>query len=224
MTCEDALILISGALDGTNTDPETVQLREHLENCEACRALQEALQRIDLDVHTLCEPVPEGLCDAVMQSIRKENEKKRPLRRWRNLAIAAGLVLVIGIGAMALPRTDSQTEASEMMMARNMAMPAEYAVQEAPVYDSETSLFTYDQTGTLDPQALAEVRGADVVVTDEMLSEMELCSCEVLENGAQLYRLETVDAAVQLSRLYGLPLYQPSERTENAISYALLIP
>jgi len=211
-------------LDGTNTDPETMQLREHLENCEACRALKETLQMNDFDLQALNEPAPEGLCEAVMQSVCAEAGGKRPRRQWGNLAIAAGLMLVIGIGAMTLPKNNNLAENAAPIEARHAAAPIEYAVEEEPAYDPEMGFFCYDQTVTVDPQELAEERGAVVVVTHEMLPEMEVCACEVLENGSLLYHLETADAAVQLSRIYGVDLFQPSEITQSAISYALLTP
>ena len=90
--------------------------------------------------------------------------------------------------------------------------------------DAEMDCVFDGQTATVDPQELADARGADLVVTHEILPEMEVCNCETLENGLLLYHLETADAAVQLSRLYGAALYQPTEKIENAESYALLMP
>ena len=39
MTCEDALILLSGHLDGVNTQEEETELFAHLQSCAGCRDL-----------------------------------------------------------------------------------------------------------------------------------------------------------------------------------------
>ena len=74
-----------------------------------------------------------------------------------------------------------------------------------------------------DPQTLADLRGADVAVTGELLPEMELCPCETLENGLLLYCLEGSDAAAELSRLYGVELFRPAQYGSENVSYALLL-
>lgn len=223
MTCEEALILISGHLDQANTDLEAAQLREHLEHCPACRELLAELEENDRYLKKIQMPVPEELCERVMASICAEAEKKPRRRRWTNLAVAAGLMVVIGLGAAMLQKPAAEQDAAAPMMARHGA-PAEMAVYEDPAFDSAAGFFYYDHTVILDPQALAEERGGDLVVTHVLLPEMEVCSCETLENGALLYHLETADGAVQLSRSYGVELYQPVEKTDGSVSFALLMP
>ena len=221
MTCEEALVLLSGHLDGTNTKEEAAQLREHLDVCAACRDLLEAFQEADQGLLELKAEAPEQLCENVMQAIRVEAKPKKMARRWRSLAIAAGLLLVIGFGAMSAP--EEIQENSAVLAARQTAAPVEY-VEADPAYDPEKGFFYYDHTVIIDPQTLAEERGADVAVTHELFPEMEVCSCEILENGSLLYQFETTDGAVQLSRGYGVELYQPANGSVSDVSYALLTP
>ena len=47
MTCEDALVLLSGHLDGENSEEEEAQLSAHLRQCPACRELLAAFQAAD---------------------------------------------------------------------------------------------------------------------------------------------------------------------------------
>ena len=78
-------------------------------------------------------------------------------------------------------------------------------------------------SSAIDPQQLADERQADVAVTYELLPEMEVCTCETLGSGAVLYLLETADGAVNLSRIYGVELYQATIHS-GSCSYALLLP
>jgi len=73
------------------------------------------------------------------------------------------------------------------------------------------------------PQELADERHAFVVVTEELLPELEVCPCETLEEGYLLYRLEQAEDAAALSRIYGVARYEPT--AGNAVeAYALLLP
>ena len=51
MNCEEALVLLSGYLDGSNTEEEMTQLREHLTECPACSRLLEAMEEIADDLY-----------------------------------------------------------------------------------------------------------------------------------------------------------------------------
>ena len=55
MTCEDALVLLSGHLDGENSEEEEAQLSTHLRQCPACRELLAAFQAADQGILSLEE-------------------------------------------------------------------------------------------------------------------------------------------------------------------------
>lgn len=215
MNCEDALVLISGHLDHANSAEEEAQLREHLEQCAACRNILDAFREADAGLMELCESAPDDLCESVMQVVCAEVDRKK-LRRWRELAVAACLIVAIGVGASSLPGRDS----AEVQVAE-ASVAADMVVYETKTVQPMLRMAAVEQT---DPQQLAEEREADIAVTQELLPEMETCTCETLESGVLLYCLDTSDGAVQLSRTYGLALYQPSNGDAANVSYVLLLP
>lgn len=206
MTCEEALVLISGHIDAENTPEEEAQLRAHLECCPSCRDVLAAFEEIEAGVTGLEEEPPAGLREAVMAEIRKEKRGRRKNRtRWAGLAVAAALVVVMGAGLLGKPMTAPQSD-----------VPAAAAARMMPQAETAAKADT-------DPQVLAEDLCADVAVTAELLPEMEVCPCETLESGGLLYCLETAEEAAQLSETYDLELYQP-KTVSSDVSYALLLP
>lgn len=205
MTCEQALVLLSGALDGENTEEEARQLQAHLDVCPSCRALLEAFREIDADVAKLRQEPPENLCASVMEQILQEAspKKKRRLPAWVGVAAAAALTLVL-----LRPGLTPQPEPTPL--ARTASEPAMLALQ-AETPEERT------------PQSLAEELGADVVVTDRELPELEHCVCETLDDGSVLFCLETPQTAEELSKAYGLPLCRPQQENNTGVSYALLV-
>ena len=210
MNCEEVLVLISGYLDDRNTEEEMTQLRAHLEQCPACRQFLEAFQEIDRGTAALEAEPPADFKDMVMASVRAEAKPVRKRNRWIPVAIAAAFVAVIGLGAV---RQD--TNVAETMP---MVATADQAVQVLKSRTVET-----DAAAAPDAQKLADRFGSDVVVTKELLPEMEVCSCETLEDGSLLYVLETADMAQILADKYGLELVWPMTEGSSEVSYAWLI-
>lgn len=100
--------LISRLIDREITPEEGEELAAHARECEECRAVYTAFVSLsEMLSGDLVDP-PEELSENVMAEIRrselwKQNRKpRRRLRRWA--AIAASAVLVIGLGALTLPR------------------------------------------------------------------------------------------------------------------------
>ena len=224
MTCEEALVLISGKIDGVNTPEENEKLQEHLDGCPACEALQREYWEIEQGIAALRAEVPENFCEKVMERIEAEN-KPAKRRLWPTVAMAAAAALVIGLGAGRLPMfgiTESAAPqepraAAEGMLADksfSQAVETEEAVEEMLVCDAEASLIV--------PQFLAEKRGAPVAVACEPMEELESCPREELSDGLLLYTLSDREGAAELSRIYGLEIYLPAEVTAE-VSYVLLI-
>ena len=209
MKCEEALLLISGQIDGTNTDEEMALLREHLAGCPDCRQTMEVLTQIEQEIAGLEEEPPASLKTNVMNVIRAEAKPKRNTRRWAPVAVAAALIVVVGMTQFGqLKREDLAAPAS----IADSAMPVVYSrsVAEAPVQ-------------FVDSQLLADELGGDVAVTRDLLPEMEVCSCETLEDGTLLYLLDSAEAAAELSEKYDLELHHPSVALGDR-SYARLMP
>lgn len=206
MRCEDALMLISGHLDGANTPEEEQELLAHVSACEACRGVLSAFEMTDTEIAALWEPAPAGLCEDVMAQIKKES-KKRKRRPWLGLAAAAALMLVIGVSAVVdAPEHTDQPQ--------TVSASESYTVSRSvPAADPESLA-----------AALAEERGAAVVLIGELLYEIETYPCQTLEEGYLLYVLPDGDLADELGEQYGYPVCRPDGASQSDVSYALLAP
>lgn len=212
MTCEEAIILISGQLDRENTPEESSALQAHLAGCGVCRQLLQELTAMEQGLAELETP-PEGLREGVMDAIRAESRKRpRWHTRWAGAAVAAALVLVVGFGAVSRAAPQAE-EAAAPMMARS-AGPAAYAADDGVAVQSTVSAPS--------AQALADDRQTDVVVLSAEVPELENCPWEMLEEGAVLYTLPEADSAAELSRLYDAELCQPAGEYAGDRSYALV--
>ncbi len=201
MKCEDALVLISGRIDGENTPEEDRLLQAHLDTCGDCRNVLQAYLELDRGVAALEEEPSADFTAKVMASVKKEIAgRKKLMTVLPLLATAAALVLVIGMGAIR-PAVVHQDAAP--MTARTMA--------------ADTAVFTQ----TADAETIAMERQANVVVTDKMLSELEDCREEMLPDGSVLYELPSAEMAEELRLAYGLELFSVEDAE---MSYALLMP
>lgn len=104
VSCDEALELISAGVDGELTAEETSILEEHLDHCEACRALLEQLRSIHEEMPGLNVPAPAGLTQGVMERVRAEKViAMKPVRsarnRWRTWAASAAVFAVVLLGA-----------------------------------------------------------------------------------------------------------------------------
>ena len=101
MNCDEYLPLISGHLDGANSEFEERRLQEHLQTCESCRALLSQMEQNDALLKGSAAMPPADLTDRIMRQVRKEKQpKKSQAKRWipvavSGLAAAAVLALVI---------------------------------------------------------------------------------------------------------------------------------
>ena len=226
MTCEEALVLISGELDGVNTGQQRELLRLHLQSCPECRRVFQALQEIDGELSALVVEPPEDLMDRIMDAVRAEPKRSRR-RRWQPLAVAAALVLLIGAGAVQrIGWQAPQTAAPAAMPAAMEASVQAANARSAERASSEEQAVGFSVQAASVPlaQELADQRGADVAVSSQQLPELEQSEYETLENGAILYCLTQGDGASRLSKTYGLELYQPSQQQQQSVSYVLVIP
>ena len=230
MTCEEALLLISGHIDNENTPEEEAQLQLHLAQCDQCRQVLQAFLEIDSGIAALEAEPPAMLHERIMEAVRAEApvKKRKQSFRWAGLAVAAALVVVIGMASM--PQFQKkEADMAAPMLARSMPETTEQVAAYSAQMPDETQNVAADvmqdavSAAEHTPQSIADARQADVAVTTELLPEMEICPCETLESGALLYQLQNTDDAVNLSRIYGVELFQPTSGVAEA-SYALLLP
>ena len=206
MKCEDALMLISGHIDGENTPEEDCLMQAHLESCGQCRQILQAYLEQDDGIAALTAEPPADLCGKVMEAIAGEKTPKKKQKFWPVLAAAAAVALVIGLGTGYLPAVESQPEAVPLA-ARSMP---EEAVEPAAC----------DFFEEINGQIISEVRRAYVVETDRLLPELENCSIEELEDGSLLYLLPSAETALELSEKYDLKVFWHQQAEE---AYALLL-
>lgn len=80
MTCENALILLSGHLDGVNTQEEETELFAHLQSCAGCRDLLAAFEAADAGIQALEAEPPAGLSERILAAVRQEPRRQK--REW----------------------------------------------------------------------------------------------------------------------------------------------
>lgn len=151
MTCEEALLAISAALDGELPPRERAKLSEHLVQCESCRALAEDLRVLTDALEDSDREPPAGLAESIRAAVAAEPTARK--RRPPYLStIAAMLALCIGLGGIGL--FVSGRAGSGAGSAANGAAPALYqaapASQAPPAPSEEMEKSAADWDGLSD--------------------------------------------------------------------------
>jgi len=117
--CNKYQDMISRLLDEDLSDKEKIELEEHMENCEECKAMYGAFSAVSLSLSEDLEEVPENLKDNIMNAVRKESVQNNKANRkvWKSwLAAAACLALIIvgvnqyGLGKLSSAKDVASTE------------------------------------------------------------------------------------------------------------------
>jgi anti-sigma factor RsiW len=93
---------MEAALDGELDANQQFQFREHLDNCSSCGPAYRDLKQLQEHVRSeaLYYRAPDALRNHVRTSIGKDSEsRQRAEPRWKWIAIAASILLVISAGA-----------------------------------------------------------------------------------------------------------------------------
>lgn len=169
VSCDEALELISAGVDGELTAEETRILEEHLDHCQACRALLEELRSIHEEMSGLNVPAPAGLAEGVMERVRAEKVvPMKPVRsarkRWRTWAASAAVFAVVLLGAGTLrheaaPATNEATAAqgARIETTSGSTAPVPEPEMAAASRSGETAADVY--TGSA-PESAAPAEGA----------------------------------------------------------------
>lgn len=105
MNCEDVCELISASLDGELTEAEEAQLREHLAQCPACRALQEELAGLRENTQAALEAAaPAELKTAVLENLPARKKPAGKVIYWKRWGAMAAAVALVALAAWQLPR------------------------------------------------------------------------------------------------------------------------
>ncbi len=96
--CENIAPELVDYLDGALNEEQTAAVLEHLHGCPACSRRLEAMRRLMTETADLSKELPDGLHEAIMGRIRREQKGGRWLhfasRRTVAVVAAAALVLV----------------------------------------------------------------------------------------------------------------------------------
>lgn len=136
--------LISRLIDRELTAEEGEELRAHASECENCRAVYTAFSALSgMLSDDLVEP-PAELGETVMSAIRRSEMKKlnqsAKKRTRRILSLAACAVLVIGIGALTVPRLLSKGSPASGSAAPKAVYSSMAAAETSLPDDSDTML------------------------------------------------------------------------------------
>ena len=111
MKCNQIFPLLSGHLDGANSEIEERRLQQHLKTCRHCREFLTQMEENDALLASQEAQPPADLTNRIMSQIRKEEKKPRLGKRFivstaaTGLAAAALLAFVVW-GNVSLPKTD----------------------------------------------------------------------------------------------------------------------
>lgn len=208
MNCDQALEAISAKLDGELDAAQQAALEAHLQSCQACRAVYETLQTVDVILpDTQLEP-PKALRDGVMQAIHAE-QKKKMSRRWVPVAVigvAAATALVLGsVGLVEMPGFSAEHRSS------------------ASLHEIVDTLFPETQSAEHTSEAAAqyaqEYDCAVLAIWDcgelpELTGE-----CETLSDGGRLYAVDAATLETLLSVYqteYPMESYAPAGEAVSA--------
>lgn len=189
MKCNQIFPLLSGHLDGANSELEERRLQQHLKTCRHCRELLAQMEENDALLASQEVRPPAELTARIMSQVRKEEKKPRFGRSFlistaaTGLAAAALLAFVVW-GNVSLPRT------------ADSAMEAAASDPAATAYNDVT-----------DPSE-ADPNGGNTTVSDTLTVTSNLADDESIpaDSGSQPGARETEPAPTQAA--------QPTEKTD----------
>lgn len=91
VNCNEYLPLLSGHLDGANSEAEESRLQKHLASCKQCRSLLAQLEQTDAMLLSAKAEPPADLAARIMSQVRNEPKRKKALHRAVRSVCAAGL-------------------------------------------------------------------------------------------------------------------------------------
>lgn len=198
MHCNDYLRLISGHLDGANSEVEERLLRQHLKQCRHCRELLALMEENDAKIAELGTDAPPELAANIMAAVRKE-PKKHPAARRRFAALgasglaAAALLAFVLFGGLELPMlrkgADNAIMLDETASADNAAAKTAdfYSMDAFTSYGSTTG----DATLSLDAEC-ADPNGQDEAVRQSEGMNAPQSTAETPETTSEIETTQTV--------------------------------
>ena len=111
MACNTPFDLLNAYVDGELAPPEELELRRHLDVCEACRSQVETLVALKEAVATSAEtrPLPHTLRERLGTLARGRTDQFLGRRVWL-AGLAAGLLLAVGVTGWFMLHTRAHTD------------------------------------------------------------------------------------------------------------------
>ncbi len=162
ISCDQALELISARLDAPLSPEEERELQAHLAQCADCRALLADFNEMETVFPTLNAPVPEGLCQSVLEQIHAEKVVPLPARpasrRWKQWAASAAVfaVVLLGVGSFGL---DQLADHASSGMTTGAAVQDNQSVQSG-ASEQTSGITPAPNTGTAKEAAPAQGSGS----------------------------------------------------------------
>lgn len=240
MTCENALILLSGHLDGVNTQEEETELFAHLQSCAGCRDLLAAFEAADAGIQALEAEPPAGLSERILAAVRQEPRRQKRVRPWlAPVATAAVLALVCWAGIRTLPMLGSQTAntaltqtaradmtaadtavaetTEEENCSADAALPEAYTEADTSSYSSEMDAAAYGLDAVA--AALRTEETAAVLVLDEDAPVLAAYEQTFLPEGVYRVQLPQAEWEALQAAYPNAAVYLPD--AEPAVYYVL---
>lgn len=237
--CNEYLPLLSGHLDGINSEKEEARLQAHLKQCRHCRTLLAQMEAADAAMTDgLAEP-PADLTGRIMEQVRREPKKRRFGKRIftlsaAGLAAAAMLALVFSgkigllsgymeytksadIAAAATKADNEQSSFNGWQMAADDDDDEELLLQRSSDADEDITPFS-DGTGWAAPTESTPSTFYGSVETNDAEKNTDICTVPTAEPS------EAVEPSVQTAEPTAEPDTQPSEKSNGTTAPSEEVP
>ena len=116
VNCNEYLPLLSGHLDGANSEAAESRLQKHLASCKQCRTLLAQLEQTDAMLLSSKTEPPADLAARIMTQVRNEPKRKKALHRTVRSVCAVGfaaaaLLALVFFGDLKLPSLKQESSA-----------------------------------------------------------------------------------------------------------------
>lgn len=217
MNCEEYLLLISGHLDGANSELEERCLQEHLQTCPSCRALLAQMEENDALLKRSAAVPPADLTDRIMREVRKEKQAAASRKkRWipvaaSGLAAAALLGLVVW-GGLPFFNTSKDSALPDNKMRYNGFVSTEAAEADGVLFEAAA------ETGSAeDVESPVEVAVPDLPAYRDLTTTANTTEGTAVKGSAGSYSTATPMLIVwNAAEPDTLAAYEPEELSEYA--------
>lgn len=162
MTCDNALELLSAALDGELSVEEKAQLDLHLAQCDGCRALYDDLTAIHGACAGLEVTPPPALKVNILQNLpAREKPAKVIWVHWKRWAAMAAAFVLVSLAAWNLPKTG--------LTGGSQALPEQASITQDALTDTPTGVIS----APADVSGVSNDPAVDSAMVTEGISDLE---------------------------------------------------